>query len=53
VFPVLYLPVSIFVDEVWPGDNFKASFMLVRSGMHGFGASASGSVQVSYAEHSD
>jgi len=52
-FPVIYLPVSIFVDEPWPNDNFKASFTLVLSGMYGFGASASGSFQHDYKEMSD
>jgi hypothetical protein len=52
-FPVIYLPVSIFVNEPWPSDNFKASFMLVLSGMWGFGDSGSGSFQLNYAEHSD
>jgi len=52
-FPVIYLPVSIFVDEPWPSDNFKASFMLVLSGMWGFGDSGSGAFQINYAEHTD
>jgi hypothetical protein len=52
-FPVIYLPVSIFVDEVWPNDNFKASFNLVLSGMYGFGISSGGSFQQEYREVED
>ena len=49
-YPVIYLPVSVFVDEPWPTDNLKASFHLVLSGMYGFGDSASGPFQVDYQE---
>jgi len=52
-FPVIYLPVTVFVDEVWPNDNFKASFTLVLSGMYGFGVTSGGSFQHDYREVSD
>lgn len=37
-FPVVRVPVSVFVDEPWPTDNTKVSFMLLLSGMYGIGA---------------
>ncbi|MAD80376.1 MAG: hypothetical protein CMJ50_05970 [Planctomycetaceae bacterium] len=37
-YPVVRIPVSAFVDRVWPRDNKKVSFMLVISGLYGFGA---------------
>jgi hypothetical protein len=37
-YPIIRIPFSIFVDEPWPNDNYKASFMLVMSGLTGFGA---------------
>jgi hypothetical protein len=37
-YPVVQLPVSIFIDHPWPASNYKVSFMLVLSGMYGFGA---------------
>jgi len=52
-FPVIYLPVTIFVDEPWPADNFKASFTLILSGMYGFGTSSGGPFQQDYREVSD
>ncbi len=38
LYPVVRVPVSIFVDRPWPRDNYKESFMLVVSGLWGFGA---------------
>lgn len=37
-YPIVRVPFSIFVDEPWPNDNYKVSFMLVLSGASGFGA---------------
>ena len=37
-YPVVRIPVSIFVDQLWPNANLKVSFMLVVSGLMGFGA---------------
>jgi hypothetical protein len=37
-FPIVRVPFSIFVDHPWPADNYKVSFMLVLSGIQGFGA---------------
>jgi hypothetical protein len=37
-FPVVRIPVTVFVDAPWPNDNYHESFMLVLSGMYGFGA---------------
>jgi len=37
-YPIVRVPISVFVDEPWPTDNYKATFMLVLSGMYGFGA---------------
>jgi len=37
-YPVVRIPVSIFIDHPWPADNYKVSFLLVLSGMYGFGA---------------
>lgn len=47
-YPVIRIPVSIFVDHPWPADNHKVSFMLVLSGMYGFGATASSSIYEDY-----
>lgn len=41
-YPVVFVPISLFVDEPWPNDNFKMSGNLVLSGMYGFGASGYG-----------
>lgn len=38
-YPVVFVPINIFVDEPWPNDNVKVSGKLVLSGMYGFGAS--------------
>ena len=38
LFPVVRIPVTVFVDAPWPNDNYHESFMLVLSGMYGFGA---------------
>jgi hypothetical protein len=37
-YPVVRFPVTVFVDEPWPNDNYKQSFQLVLSGLYGFGA---------------
>ena len=37
-YPIVRVPFSVFVDEPWPNDNYKVSFMLVLSGLTGFGA---------------
>ncbi|MEO5724992.1 MAG: hypothetical protein ABIQ39_13385 [Ilumatobacteraceae bacterium] len=37
-YPIVRIPFSVFVDEPWPADNYKATWMLVMSGMAGFGA---------------
>jgi hypothetical protein len=52
-YPVVYLPVSIFIDETWPSKNYKASFNLVLSGMYGFGITGSGDFQESFESSSD
>jgi hypothetical protein len=52
-YPVVYLPVSIFIDEPWPSKNYKASFNLVLSGMYGFGITGSGDFQESFESSSD
>jgi hypothetical protein len=52
-FPVVYLPVSIFIDEPWPSQNYKASFTLVLSGISGFGTSSSGPFQEDFQTTSD
>lgn len=51
--PVVYVPISIFVDEPWPNDNTKATFSLVLSGLYGLGKSASGSFLANYQERHD
>ena len=38
LYPVVRVPVSVFIDHPWPADNYKVSFLLVLSGMYGFGA---------------
>jgi hypothetical protein len=38
LYPVVRVPISIYVDHPWPADNYKVSFLLVLSGMYGFGA---------------
>jgi len=52
-YPVVYLPVSIFIDEPWPSKNYKASFNLVLSGMYGFGITGSGDFQENFESSSD
>jgi hypothetical protein len=37
-YPVVRIPISVFVDHPWPRSNLNDSFMLVISGMTGFGA---------------
>jgi hypothetical protein len=37
-YPVVQIPISVFVDRQWPRDNKKVSFMLVISGLYGFAA---------------
>jgi len=38
LFPVVRIPVSAFVDRPWPRSNYKESFLLVVSGLYGFGS---------------
>lgn len=52
-FPVVKIPVSIFVDEPWPTDNTKITFNLVLSGVYGFGSSADGPYKADFVEHND
>jgi hypothetical protein len=52
-FPVIYLPVSIFIDEPWPSQNYKASFTLVLSAKAGFGTSSGEPFQLDYQATSD
>jgi hypothetical protein len=52
-YPVVRVPVSIFVDEPWPTDNYKLTFMLVLSGMYGFGASPGASIYEDWSETND
>jgi hypothetical protein len=51
-YPVVQVPVSIFIDHPWPSSNYKVSFMLVLSGMYGFGADGH-QVYDDYEEHWD
>lgn len=37
-YPVVQIPVTITVDRMWPYSNYNVSFMLVISGLKGFGA---------------
>lgn len=53
VLPVVYIPVSIRVDEPWPSDTYRASFNLVLSGLYGFGKSLDGYCLDSYHEAYD
>lgn len=46
--PVVHVPISIYVDEPWPNDNTKVTFMLVLSGLYGLGDSAGGSYYQNY-----
>jgi hypothetical protein len=39
-YPVVYIPVEFRVDRWWPQSNHNETFMLVISGMYGFGPSA-------------
>jgi hypothetical protein len=39
VYPVVRIPVEFRVDNPWPLDNHNETFVLVLSGMYGFGAS--------------
>jgi len=40
--PILYVPISVIVDYVWPSANSKETFNLVLSGRYGLGKSAEG-----------
>jgi hypothetical protein len=51
-YPVVFVPISIFVDEPWPNDNYKVSFNLTISGMYGFGAHGY-NIKESYVEWTD
>src|SRR4051812_17571614 len=53
VYPVVRVPVNIFVDEPWPTDNNKVSFMLLLSGMYGIGSQAGASIYEDYSETND
>ncbi|MFN0109459.1 MAG: hypothetical protein ACKVZH_11450 [Blastocatellia bacterium] len=37
-YPIIRIPVEFMVDHPWPQDNLNMTFMLVLSGMYGFGA---------------
>jgi hypothetical protein len=41
-YPVVYVPISVFVDQPWPIDNLNVTFNLILSGMYGFGATLGG-----------
>jgi hypothetical protein len=45
LYPVVRIPVSVFVDRPWPRSNYKESFMLVVSGLWGFGADGLGTYE--------
>jgi hypothetical protein len=44
-YPVVRIPISVFVDHPWPRSNLNDSFMLVISGMYGFGADGLGAYE--------
>jgi hypothetical protein len=37
-YPVVYVPISVYVDQPWPVSNLSMNFNLILSGMSGFGA---------------
>jgi hypothetical protein len=43
-YPVVRIPVEFRVDHPWPQDNYNLTFMLVLSGMYGFGATPGGAL---------
>ena len=43
-YPVVYVPISVYVDQPWPISNLSVNFNLILSGMYGFGAQAGGEV---------
>jgi hypothetical protein len=51
-YPIVRIPISIFVDHPFPADNYKVSFDLLVSGMYGFGTDTMSMFQ-EYREHWD
>lgn len=43
-YPVVRVPITVFIDHPWPRSNLNDSFMLVLSGMYGFAAEPGGEV---------
>jgi len=44
-YPVVRIPITIFVDHPWPRSNLNDSFMLVISGFKGMGADGLSSIE--------